>query len=83
MIIGRIPKRGELPELNKWYIGLELKARPDYMTSSCFRPFLLVCCMIIFDHGEEHVRFDGRPRVKIGGWRFFTSKYGVYFEIIK
>lgn len=79
MKIGNLPPGGELAKINKWYIGVELQARPPYIIG-VFQPWLFIYCVKWSDLGEFD-KYDGREERKIGGWRTFVFPYAISISI--
>lgn len=78
MIIGNIPKRGELQGLNKWTVGVEiLRYSPTWHYHGfAFKPYIFVVCMKVTDYGTEHLEINGKPAKIVGGWKKFESPIG-------
>lgn len=81
MKIGNLPESGIHAKLNKWYWGIEILKCPRTMIG-VIRPQLFLCFVKFIDYGEPY-KINGRKEVKKGGYKTFTSPYGLRIEISK
>lgn len=83
MILGKFPPHnGERAPLNEWYIGLDVRKHPSYMSGRglFLRPWVQILFVKFLDYGEPGV-FNGREPKKVGGWWTWTCPYGISIEI--
>ena len=82
MKIGIFPRdKGEAIELNKWYFGIEiLKCPPSQI--GIFRPYIFLLCVKFKQLGEPYM-IGGKEEKKIGGWKQWSSPFGINFEITR
>lgn len=80
MKIGNLPNRSSACEINKWYIGIEIKRYPPTMLGEgLLKPHVFAYFVKFTDFGE---RAYSQPKKK-GGFFYWTCTFGISIQIVR
>lgn len=83
LAIRKRPPAGEIPELGRWYIGIEIYQYPPtmYLRGFLFKPSVRIYCVKFKSFGEPF-KIYGREEEKLGFIRRWDCPFGFVIESV-